>query len=137
MKIPTADKSGTDLESFKKPLIEEGFYEAELVDVRDIEPGKFGDRVVFVYKVSPSNEELIHVVGVPNKATPDNKFGRVLIAHGQTLDGREIDTSTLIGSKVKVVVENYDIKNDEEKPTGEKASVIAKVKPLVEVEKVN
>lgn len=129
MKIPTADKSGSDLE-FKRPLIPEGFYEAQLLDVKDLEPGKFGERVAFIYKVITKNVELAHVTYVPPKATPDNKFGKVLLAHKQVLDGREVDTDTLIDQKVIVVVENYDLKDEEGIPTGEQASTVAKVKPL-------
>jgi len=143
MKIHTAEKSGTDLDAFEKPLIDEGFYEAKLVEVKDIAEGKYGARVGFLYQIEGKQDTLIHIVGIPMKATPDNKYGRVLMAHGIKLDGQEVDTDILIGSKVKVVVENYELKDEDgnvlrdKEGNKKRASIIAKVKPLVDVEKVN
>ena len=124
MKIQTSLESG----SFEKPLLPEGLYEAELIEVKSIEPGKFGDRVLFIYKILSYKEpvELVHLCYVPKAASPENKFGKLLIAHGVELGG-EVEVDSLIGTKAKVMVETYEYEDGEEK---KKASSITKVKPM-------
>ena len=67
----------------------------------------------------------------PKDATPENKFGKILIAHGVEL-GVTIDTSPLIGTEVRIMVEDYEYEEDKNKKI---ASTITKVKPLSEVDK--
>lgn len=132
MKVPTS-KEGSD--SFPKPKIPEGFYEAQLKEVKEVKEGQYGDRVGFVFNVTANNQpfDLIHICYVPQRATPDNKFGRVLMALGCEL-GSEIETDHLVGRSARVVVEDYEYTDNE----GNKkvASSIAKVKPLSETQKV-
>jgi len=132
MKIKTSPEGS---KNFEKPKIEEGLYSAKLIEVKDISDGQYGKRVSFIYRVSPSDTELALVCYVPEIATPENKFGKTLIAHGVDL-GKEIETDALVGTEVRVMVEDYDYEEDKVKKT---ASSISKVKAALEevpVEKV-
>ena len=120
-------KESTD---FEKPHIEEGLYLAELKEVKEVSPGKFGDRVAFIYKILEKDVELAYLCYSKNPASLANKLGKALIAHGLDLGG-EIDTDALVGSKVRVMVEDYDITNEKDEITGTGSSV-SKVKPLSE-----
>ena len=128
MKIQTSLESG----GFDKPHIPEGLYEAELTEVKDIADGQYGKRVLFIYKITSYKEqmELVHLAYVPAKATPDNKFGKVLIAHGVELGG-EVDVDSLVGTRAKVMVEDYHYEDEVNgKKVDKIASSITKVKPL-------
>ena len=133
MKIPTSQVSGKG--SFERPQIAEGLYEAELKEVKDISEGQYGKRVAFIYKLTLDNKEVEigHVCYLPEVATPDNKFGRVLVAHGKELGKGDIDTDSLIGSSVRVMVEDYHYDEDGKDKI---ASSVTKVKPLVDIQKV-
>jgi len=125
MKINTSKEA---TKNFERPKIEEGLYTALLKEVKEISEGQYGKRVALIYAVQPSNTEVSFVCYVPETATPENKFGKTLIAHGVDL-GKEIDTDGLINSTVKVMVEDYEYEEDGNKKL---ASSISKVKPLVE-----
>ena len=125
MKIKTSQESSTN---FEKPKIEEGLYTAELKEVKDISDGQYGKRVAWIYSVLPDKTELSLVAYVPEVATPENKFGKTLIAHGVDL-GNEVEVDALKGSKVRVMVEDYEYDYEGQKKT---ASSISKVKPLAE-----
>jgi hypothetical protein len=124
MKIQTSLESG----GFERPHIEEGLHKAKLLEVKEISDGQYGKRVAFIYEVEAEGKkvELSHICYVPEKATPENKFGKVLIAHGVEL-GNEVDTDPLIGTMVRVMVEDYDYEEDNKKKT---ASSVSKVKSL-------
>ena len=122
MKFETSDKPSTD---FEKPHIEEGLHIAELKEVKDISEGQYGKRVAFIYTVVEEKVDLALICYSEHKATSDNKLGQTLIAHGVDL-GSEIDTDALVGSKVRVMVEDYSL---DDKTL---ASSISKVKPLAE-----
>lgn len=126
MKLETTTKSLTT--EFEKAFLEEGLYNGTLKEVKDISEGEYGQRVAFIYEVE--GKELAHVV-YKKPATPDNGIGKVLIAHGVDLVWGVADTDNLPNKQVKVLVENYKPKKDG-KETGEVASAISKVKPLVE-----
>jgi hypothetical protein len=130
MKIKTSPEGS---KNFEKPKIEEGLYEAKLIEVKDISEGQYGPRVAFIFSVLTVKEsvELSHVAYVPEVANPDNKFGKVLLALGCDL-GKEIDTESLKDKVVKVMVEDYEY---DEENTKKVASTISKVKPLASVEK--
>ena len=138
MKIRTSQESG---KGFERPHIAEGLYEAKLLEVKDISDGQYGKRVAFVYEITPDKDtevQIAHICYVPEVATPDNKFGKVLISHGVNLanDG-EVDTSPLIGTQARVLVEDYSYEEEVNNKKVEKtASSISKVKPLIEVKKV-
>lgn len=136
MKIQSSQESGKG--SFEKPHIEEGLYEAKLKEVKEISDGQYGKRVAFIFTVKEGDKEvdLTHIAYVPEIATPDNKFGKVLIALGCDL-GKEIETDSLIGVSARVMVEDYSPKDENGKETKEVASSISKVKPLAETEKVS
>ena len=138
MKIRTSQESG---KGFERPHIAEGLYEAKLLEVKDISDGQYGKRVAFVYEITPDKEsavQIAHICYVPEVATPDNKFGKVLIAHGVNLSAEgETDTSPLVGTKARVLVEDYSYEEEVDKKKVEKtASSISKVKPLIDTEKV-
>ncbi len=124
MKFQT-DKEGSN---FEKPHIEEGLHIGELTEVKDIKDGEHGKRVAFIYKIVEKDVSLPLTCYSKNKATPQNKLVQTLIAHGLDL-GSEIDTDALIGSKVRVLVEDYETVVDSESIT---ASAISKVKTLAE-----
>jgi len=128
MKIQTSKEGGS---LFDKPHIEEGLYDAKLKEVKEVSEGKYGKRVVFIFSIEKDKAEveLAHLCYVPEIAAPENKYGKVLQALGCEL-GEEIDTDTLIGKSVRVMVEDYQ-------PEGEDApaSSITKVKTLAETVK--
>lgn len=130
MKIKTSLESG---KGFEKPHVAEGQYEAKLIEVKDISDGQYGRRVAIIYEVTDKPNtpvQLSHICYVPEVATPDNKFGKFLLAHGVNLaNNGEIDTSPLVGTMAKAYVEDYEADDDGKKVT---ASSIAKLKPLVE-----
>jgi hypothetical protein len=132
MKIRTSQESGKG--SFERPHIEEGLYEAKLKEVKEISEGQYGKRVAFVFALNVNAKEvdLTHISYVPEVATPDNKFGKVLLAFGCDL-GKEVETDALVGQSVRVMVEDYTYEEDGKKET---ASSISKVKPLAEIQKV-
>jgi len=133
MKIQSSQESGKG--SFERPHIEEGLYEAKLKEVKEISDGQYGKRVAFIFTVKEGHKEvdLTHITYVPEVATPENKFGKVLIALGCDL-GKEIETDSLVGFSARVMVEDYSYEDNDKKET---ASSISKVKPLVETEKVS
>ncbi len=136
MKIQSSQESGKG--SFERPHIEEGLYEAKLKEVKEISEGQYGKRVAFIFTVGEGDKEvdLTHITYVPEIATPENKFGKVLIALGCDL-GKEIETDSLVGVSARVMVEDYSPKDENGKETKEVASSISKVKPLAETEKVS
>jgi len=125
MKIKTSTESS---KNFERPKIEEGLHSAILKEVKEISDGQYGKRVAFIYLVQPSNVEVSLICYVPEIATPENKFGKTLQAHGIDL-GKEIDTDGLVNTTVRVMVEDYEYEDDGKKKI---ASSISKVKPLVE-----
>ncbi|MGC9309860.1 MAG: hypothetical protein ACP5D2_04165 [Candidatus Nanoarchaeia archaeon] len=128
MKIETTTKTT----EFERPHIEEDIKVAELREVKEISEGQYGPRVAFVYHIIDDDVELAHVC-YKNKATEDNKIGKVLMAHGLEIKDGEVDTEPLIGTKVRVMVEDYTYEVEEEGKKVEKtASSISKVKPLAE-----
>ena len=132
MKIKTSQESS---KNFERPHIEEGLYEAKLKEVKDISDGQYGKRVAFIFSVQVKDKEveLSHVAYVPEIATPENKFGKVLLSLGVDL-GTEIDTEPLVGKLVKVMVEDYNYDETDKKKV---ASSILKVKPIAPSEKIN
>jgi len=133
MKIKTSPEGS---KNFERPHIEEGLYEAKLKEVKDISDGQYGKRIAFIFTVVYEEKkeiELSHIAYVPDTATPDNKFGKVLQAFGFDL-GKEIDTDPLVGVSVRVMVEDYEYEEDSKKQT---ASSISKVKSLVSKQKVD
>ncbi len=128
MKIPTSNEETKD---FEKPLISEDLYIATLKEVKDITDGKFGRRVAFIYNIADKDVDLAFPCYSENAANPATKLGKTLQAHGVDL-GKEIETDPLIGTKVRVLVENYEYEDDNKKKV--KASSISKVKPLEETE---
>ena len=128
MKIQTSKEGG---KGFEKPRVAEGLYIAKLKEVKNVKDGQYGKRVSFIYTLKDKNIDLAYLVYIPETATPENKFGKILIAHGIEL-GATIDTSPLIGTEVRIMVEDYEYEEDKNKKI---ASTITKVKPLSEVDK--
>ncbi len=136
MKIQSSQESGKG--SFERPHIEEGLYEAKLKEVKEISDGQYGKRVAFIFTINASGKDvdLTHITYVPEVATPENKFGKVLIALGCDL-GKEIETDSLVGVSCRVMIEDYHPRDENGKETKELASSISKVKPLAETQKVS
>ena len=133
MQLETTAESKTT--EFERVRIEEGLHIATLREVKDISEGEYGQRVAFIYEVE--DKELAHVV-YKKPATPENGIGKVLLAHGVDLSIGSIDTDNLPNKQVRVMVEDYEVKDKEGKLLKDKdgkqviASAISKVKPLVE-----
>ena len=131
MKINTSSEGS---KNFERPHVEEGLYEAKLKEVKDISEGQYGKRIAFIFSINYQEKdvELSHIAYVPEVATPDNKFGKVLQAFNVDL-GKEFDTDSLIGNSVRVMVEDYEYEEDSKKKI---ASSISKVKSLATIQKV-
>ena len=125
MLIKTSAESG---KNFERPHIAEAIYTGELTEVKDIADGQYGKRLALIYKINVNEKEikLSHICYVPEVATPDNKLGKVLIAHGVDL-GKQVELNSLVGTKARVMVEDYEFEEDGKKDI---ASSISKVKPL-------
>ncbi|RKY52159.1 MAG: hypothetical protein DRP93_08645, partial [Candidatus Neomarinimicrobiota bacterium] len=84
MKIRTSPEGS---KNFERPHIEEGLYEAKLKEVKEISDGQYGHRVAFIFSVQAKDKviELSHITYVPEVATPENKFGKVLLSLGVDL----------------------------------------------------
>ena len=115
---------------YERTRIPDEIYSASFKGVRDIKDGKFGKRVAFLFEVEYEGKsvELAKLV-YAKKATPKNDIGSVLIALGCKLDGKQVDTDKMIGTKCRVVVEDYEYSDNGQKKI---ASTISKVKPIAE-----
>jgi hypothetical protein len=119
-------KSTTQEKDFSKPCIPEDFYTGTLKEVKPVKEGEYGPRIAFIYSVDGQDEEieLAVVCYTKNPANKDNKLGQIIMAHGVELNDDEIELDALVGTKAKLLVENYK-DND-----GKECSGIGKVKPL-------
>lgn len=124
MEIETSTESNKKGD-FEKPHIDEGIYTATLLDVKEISEGTYGPRLAFVYEAN--GVELALVCYKPKIATPENKLGETLMAHGVDLKTGKINTDNLPKKTVKAWVEDYEYEKEGKKY---KASSISKVKPL-------
>ena len=122
MKVKSTTQEKKD--GFVKPCIPEDFYTATLKEVKPVKNGEYGPRVAFVYSVDDQDIELATVCYTKNPASKENKLGQVIIAHGCELNDAEIELDALVGTKAKILVENYD---DDD---GVKCSGIGRVKLL-------
>ena len=129
MEIQTSTKEKG--KAFEKVRIPEDVYIAEFVGDKDVSDGEYGARMILVFNIPEKNVELAYIC-YKREATKDNKLGQALLAMGQKLDGSKIETSKLIGTKVKIFVEDYETKDVDDKGNKMMASGISKVKPLVE-----
>ncbi len=118
---------------FERVRLEEGVYEAELKEVKDITEGTYGPRVAFIYIVD--SKELAYVC-YKTKATEDNKLGKALIAHGVKIQDTKVNTDNLPKNKVRVWVEDFKVRDKDGKETKEIASTVSKVKQFAEEVKV-
>ena len=105
-------KSTTQDKEYTKPCIPEEFYTGTLKDVKSIKDGEYGARIAFIYtideqEIDGEEVELAYVCYIKNPANKDNKLGQLVIAHGVELNDDEIELDALIGTKVKILVENY------------------------------
>ena len=112
---------------FEKICIKEGFYPGTLKEVKEITPGKYGDRLALIFDVQTDDEVVELAKVVYKKITPESALTGVMQVFGfEWKEGENFDTDKLVGKKATVVVENYE-------SDGEKASTISKVKPVEEV----
>lgn len=130
MKLQTSTQEKS--KDFEPVHIPEGIYVAELKEVKDVSEGTYGARVAFIYNIVEHNKELA-LVAYKSKATRNNKIGQTLIAHGLEINDEEVDTDAILGSKVRVWVEDFEKEFETEgKTEKKKSSIISKVKPLEE-----
>ncbi len=114
---------------FEKVHIKEGFYQGTLKEVKEVSPGKYGDRLALIFEVQHDKEGILELAKVVyKKITPGSALMNVMEVFGfEWKEGDNFETDKLIGKKATVVVESYI------QPDGEKASTISKVKPIEEV----
>lgn len=115
---------------FEKICIKEGLYDdATLKEIKEISPGKYGERVAIIFEVTTLEgpRELAKIVY--KKLTPGSAFMGVLETMGYKWEeGVHFNTDKLIGKKARVLVENYECDDKQ------MASIISKVKKQEEPE---
>lgn len=116
---------------YERVRIPDETYSAELKEIRDVKDGKFGPRVAFIFEIDIEGKKVeLAKLCYKKKATQKNDIGNVLLVLGAKLDGSKVEVDKFIGSKVRVVVEDYTYK-DESDGKDKIASTISKIKPLV------
>ena len=125
MKVETGQNA-----RFEKARIPDDVYPAIFKGTREIKDGKYGKRAAFLFEVDYNGNkiELAKLVYI-KKATPKNDIGTVMMALGAALDGKEVDIDSFIGTRCRVVVEDYDY---DDNGTKKIASTIDKVKSIAD-----
>ncbi len=109
--------------TFEKPRLPEGIYEAKLKEVKDVNPGKYGDRVAWIFEIIEHSQDLAYLTY--KNASLNSRCTQVYVAlGGKFVEGKNFDTDKLEGKPVRVMVEDYK-DND-----GNVFSTISKVKPF-------
>jgi len=131
MEFETAKESKPQFDIVR---VEEGIYQGTLKEVKDISDGQYGARVAFIYNFKANDKDTqLALVCYKLVATPDNKLGQALMAHGVKIEEGKFDTDNLPQKTVRIFVEDYTRTVEEDgKKVEKKASIITKVKPLVE-----
>ncbi len=120
MKIKAEESNG-----FERPHIQEGLHHAEFLSSNDAPDGKFGARIALDFVVYPGKTQKPVKIGrvFGKKLTPKARLWEALESIGATLEvGKELDIDSLLGSRCRVMVEDY--KDNE----GKMVSGITKVK---------
>lgn len=123
MKIETGESK-----PYERVRIPDETYIASFKGAREVKDGKFGKRVALIFEVDYDGKiiELARLVYL-KKATPKNELGSVILALGGKVDGKEVELDSFVGTKCRVVVDDYEYEVDGVKKM---ASTINKVKPL-------
>jgi len=110
-------------------LLDEGMYEAELVEIRDIQT-QFGASWRWIFRITDAeteNGEAPLVSGVTSQrlSTRSKAYAWICALLGRNLKGGEtIDLDSLIGKKAQVEIRNRRMRD------GTEVSNVADVKPL-------
>lgn len=129
MKITTGESK-----PYERVRIPDETYNATFKSVKEIKDGKFGKRVALIFDVDVDGKivELAKVVYLKT-ATPRTELGIAILAMGGKIDGKELELDSLIGSKCRVAVEDYNYEVEENgKMITKTASGIQKIKPLAQ-----
>ena len=117
-------KSTTAEKDYAKPCIPEEFYIGTLKEVKPVKDGEYGSRIALVYSIDGQDIELATICYTTNPASKDNRLGQTIMAHGVELNDAEIELDSLVGTKVRILVENYKDSD------GVECSSVGKVKLL-------
>ena len=120
--------STNEAPDFDRPKIEEGLYTGTLEEVQEFE-GDYGKSLRLIYAIEGKDVKLTHLAGIPKGAVnPENKLGRIFIAHGVDLGNGKVTVEQIIGTRAKVMVEDVSKKDRDGNPTI--FSGISKVKKI-------
>lgn len=116
---------------FEKPIIDAGYYPAEVVEVKEISPGEHGQKIICICKVQAETDvQLGHVCYT--KITEGTKAGRMIkcfIPNFEFKPGVDFNFDLLVGARALALVDDYEYEVEGKKV---KASSIERFKPLVE-----
>lgn len=110
-------------------LLDEGMYEAELVEIRDIQT-QFGASWRWIFRITDAETEdgeapLVSGVTSQRLSTRSKAYAWISALLGRNLKGGEtIDLDSLIGKKAQVEIRNRRMRD------GTEVSNVADVKPL-------
>ncbi len=124
MKMKAEESNG-----FERPHISEGLHHAVFLNINDAPDGKFGARVALDFAVYYSKTQKPVKIGriFGKKLTPKSQLWEALESIGAEIEvGNEIDISSLLGRKCRVMIEDY--KDNE----GKIVSGISKIKSMGE-----
>jgi len=116
-------------------LLDEGMYEAELVEIRDIQT-QFGASWRWIFRVLDAETEdgeapLVSGVTSQRLSTRSKAYSWISALLGRNLKGGEtIDLDSLVGKKAQVEIRNRRMRD------GTEVSNVADVKPLPRARKV-
>lgn len=134
--VPTSTKEKGNFEIVHIPG--DQYYELEFVEVKDAKKeGKYGVKSVFIFNVVLQNKKLA-LTAYKRPATKTNMMGNIFQALGIPIDDKTVDVTKYYGTKCKGLIEDYTkkIKDADGKEDEQVVSVIAKIKPLAETQKV-
>ncbi len=116
-------------------LLDEGMYEAELVEIRDIQT-QFGASWRWIFRITDAETEdgeapLVSGVTSQRLSTRSKAYSWISALLGRNLKGGEtIDLDSLVGKKAQVEIRNRRMRD------GTEVSNVADVKPLPRARKV-
>ena len=120
--------STNEAPDFDRPKIEEGLYTGALEEVQEFE-GDYGKSLRFIYAIEGKDVKLTHLCGIPKgMVNPENKLGRIFMAHGVDLGGGKVTVENIIGTKARLMIEDVNKKDKDGNPIV--FSGISKVKKI-------
>lgn len=92
--------------SFKKVHLDEGVYDAELTNIRNISPNQWGERISFVFKIHPTNDTISRPVNL--RLTPKSQCMQFLQCLGcNPYSGEKVVFNDYIGRKCRVWLKDW------------------------------